>query len=284
MPNELQVATLNLNGFARLDLLARLVTELDVPVGILLAQEAGHAAIDGYARLYEAERILTAALARRFGTGTGRMRAFYTPSDIGPTGQVVFLRDPQATASAHWRAECPNAWHDKPGIVTVHIAGCPIPLTVASVHLPYWSGDQRLDAARRLTRYAADPAVIGGDMNSLHCADPNEPDWTRLPAHRRHHKSHRPHLGGPRVADRRALAELADAGFIAAAAAAGDWTPTVNPGVDHGAEAAIDHILVAPALADAVLPDSYRVHTGHDDASDHRMVSIRLDLDRISRP
>lgn len=111
--------------------------------------------------------------------------------------------------------------------------------------------------------------------------DPNEPPWDKLPAYKRHHKAM---WNGQRwVSDRRALAELVRAGFTSAAAVCGDWTATVTPKVDEGAEAAIDQILISPALAAAIVPESYRVHVGRSAelASDHRMVSVVLDLDRV---
>ena len=44
------------------------------------------------------------------------------------------------------------------------------PLTVRSIQWPHWSGDERLNEALKLTRYAAPDAcaVIAGDFNSLY--------------------------------------------------------------------------------------------------------------------
>jgi exonuclease III len=60
-------------------------------------------------------------------------------------------------------------------------------------------------------------------------------------------------------------------------------TPTVNSKADQGQGGRIDHILLSPSLAGAVVPGSYQVHisdTGNT-ASDHRMVSVRLDLAQV---
>ena len=78
-------------------------------------------------------------------------------------------------------------------------------------------------------------------------------------------------------------AVLAGAGFISAGCAERDTTVTVNAGIDCGQGARIDHIVLSPWLAPAVVPGSYRVWVSElgDRASDHRMVSVRLDLDRL---
>ena len=76
---------------------------------------------------------------------------------------------------------------------------------------------------------------------------------------------------------------LAQAGFVSAGCAAADMTVTVNAGIDHGHGARIDHLALCPLLAAALVPGSYRVHVSDlgDRASDYRMVSARLDLDRL---
>jgi endonuclease/exonuclease/phosphatase family metal-dependent hydrolase len=60
-------------------------------------------------------------------------------------------------------------------------------------------------------------------------------------------------------------------------------TPTVNAETDQGEGGRIDHILLSPMLACAVVPESYQVHVSDagNKASDHRMVSVRLDLTRV---
>ena len=60
-------------------------------------------------------------------------------------------------------------------------------------------------------------------------------------------------------------------------------TPTVDTKTDHGQGGRIDHILLSPMLACAVVPGSYQVHVSDagNEASDHRMVSVRLDLTRV---
>jgi endonuclease/exonuclease/phosphatase family metal-dependent hydrolase len=88
------------------------------------------------------------------------------------------------------------------------------------------------------------------------------------------------------VSDRRALTTLAEAGLRSAGCIAGDMTPTVNAETDQGQGGRIDHILLSPALAGTVVPGSYQVHasdTGNQ-ASDHRMVSVRLDLTQVRFP
>jgi hypothetical protein len=167
-------------------------------------------------------------------------------------------------------------------------------LCLRSVQWAHWNGDVRLDEAQKLTRYAAPgvAAVIGGDFNSLWPDCPGhepefEPDWTALPPHKRHHKTLPPGLraDGRLVSDRRALAVLAGAGFVSAGCAARDTTVTVNAGIDCGQGARIDHLVLSPLLAAALIPGSYQVHASDlgDRASDHRLVSARLDLERLAR-
>lgn len=64
----------------------------------------------------------------------------------------------------------------------------------------------------------------------------------------------------------------------------GDVTATVNEHIDHGQGARIDHILLSPSLAPAIVPGSYHVWASDlgNRASDHRMVSVRLDLGLLS--
>lgn len=274
----LRVATFNSAGLSRMDLWPALLEELNGPVDVLAIQEATGAATGGYALLHAAERVVTTAMIDRFGAEFGRMRGLYTPPfDGGPMGQIVFVRQPRLRVTAHWTPEYRADGRDKTALIDVLVQES-IPLRLRGIHLPYWSGDARLDCVRKLTRYASNAAILLGDWNSMHPDDPNEPDWTKLPPHKRHHKARWD--GQKWVSDRRALAELARAGFVSAAQRAGDWTPTVNPGVDNGAEAAIDHIHLTPALAAGIVPESYRVHAGPTaaQASDHRMVSAAIDL------
>jgi hypothetical protein len=46
----------------------------------------------------------------------------------------------------------------------------------------------------------------------------------------------------------------------AGARAAAAMTVTVNAGIDHGQGARIDHLVLSPLLAAALVPGSYRVH------------------------
>lgn len=277
----LTIATFNSAGLSRMGLWPDLLAELDGSVDVLAIQEATGAAAGGGALLHAAERVVTTAMVDRFGTGVGRMRGLYTPPlEGGPMGQLVLVRQPWMRVTAHWLAECSQVGGDKVGVIDA-VVDESIPVRARGVHLPYSSGDARLGCVRTMTRYASDAAILLGDFNSMQPDDPNEPDWTKLPPHKRHHKA--AWDGEKWVSDRRALAELTRAGFVSAAGLAGDWTATVNPGVDNGAEPVIDQILLSPALAAAIVPESYRVHVGEcaEAASDHRMVSVVLDLDRV---
>ena len=61
-------------------------------------------------------------------------------------------------------------------------------------------------------------------------------------------------------------------------------TPTVSDKAGIGQGGRIDHIVISPALAGCVLPKTYAVHVSEagSRASDHRLVSASLDLDRYT--
>jgi endonuclease/exonuclease/phosphatase family metal-dependent hydrolase len=281
---ELTVATLNLENGRELELLPRLVSQV-TGIDILLLQEARGFDLNGQELRFRAEELLTPL---------GLDRGFLTRSTRGQLHEMVLARSPRVRPVAHFTLDLPDVFHDQAGWLRVRVSGLEPVLSLRSVQWAHWNGDVRLDEAQKLTRYAApgQAAIIAGDFNSLWpgCTDHEpefEPDWAMLPPHKQHHKTLPPGLrpGGRLVSDRRALTILAQAGFISAGCAAKDVTVTVNPGIDHGQGARIDHVVVSPLLAPAILPGSYRVWDGDlaERASDHRMVSVRLDLDRLGR-
>jgi endonuclease/exonuclease/phosphatase family metal-dependent hydrolase len=283
--HELAIATLNLEDGEHIDLLPDLVAE--VPrLDVLLLQEGRGWDRRGQRRRFQAESMLAPL---------GLDRSFLTRSTRGTLHELVFIRSARLRPLAHYTPDLPDVFHDQTGAVELLADGLMTPLTVRSVQWPHWSGDARLNEALKLTRYAAPDAcaVIAGDFNSLypdcatHAAEV-EPDWAQLPPYKRQHKTLAPGLGSPGTleSDRRALATLAAAGLRSAGCIAEDMTPTVNTGIDQGQGARIDHILLSPMLAGAVVPGSYQVHvsdTGNR-ASDHRMVSVRLDLAQVRFP
>lgn len=280
--HELAIATLNLENGEHIGLLPDLVAEVP-QLDVLLLQEGREWDCRGQKRRFQAESLLAPM---------GLDRSFLTRSTRGTLHELVFVRSARLRPLAHYTPDLPDVFHDQIGAVELLAGGLMRPLTVRSVQWPHWSGDARLDEALKLTRYAAPGAcaVIAGDFNSLYpdCethAPEFEPDWARLPLYKRHHKTLPPGLRSPAtfVSDRRALTTLAEAGLRSAGCIAGDMTPTVNAGIDQGQGGRIDHILLSPMLAGAVVPESYQVHvsdTGNS-ASDHRMVSVRLDLAQV---
>ena len=279
---ELGIATLNLENGERIDLLPELVAQ--VPgLDVLMLQEGRGWDCLGQKRRFQAESLLAPM---------GLDRSFLTRSTRGTLHELVFIRSAGIRPLAHYTPDLPDVFHDQIGAVDLLASGLMPPLTVRSVQWPHWSGDARLNEALRLTRYAAPDAcaVIAGDFNSLYpdCeahVPEFEPDWAQLPPYKRHHKTLPPGLRSPGtlVSDRRALTALAEAGLRSAGCIAGDMTPTVNAETDQGEGGRIDHILLSPMLACAVVPESYQVHVSDagNKASDHRMVSVRLDLTRV---
>ncbi|MBO2461532.1 endonuclease/exonuclease/phosphatase family protein [Actinomadura violacea] len=286
------VATLNLQDGERLDLVPQLLKSIGRPVDILALQEAKGWDGDGQARRFQAEEALRPS---------GLDRSFLTPSTSGTLHQMVFVRSARCRPVRHWTPGLPDVFHDQVGWLELEVCGHLV--AVRSVQWPHWSGDARLEAALKLTRYAGPgtPAIVLGDANSSwpDCrGGPSwwpwrprrhrefEPDWSKRPPHKRLHKSLPPGArprGGRLVSDRRALRVLAEAGFVSAGCLAGDMTPTVNGGVDNGQGQRIDHIAFSRALSGAVLPDTYKVEVSDvgDRASDHRLVSVSFAPGRI---
>jgi len=251
-------------------------------VDVLFLQEGRAFRADGQALRFRAEELLA---------GSG-LRSFLTRSLHGLLDAVVFLRCPPFVPVRHYTPDLPDVYHDQIGLVHANLPGLDRPVRFSSVQWAHWNGNVRLDQALRLTRHAAPgvPAVIAGDFNSLWPDCPAhppefEPDWAALPPHKRLHKTLPPgqRPDGRLASYRRALTVLSEAGFVSAGCAAGDITVTVSAAADCGQGARIDHIVLSPWLAHAIVPGSYRVHAGDvaDPASDHRMVSVRLDLGQL---
>jgi endonuclease/exonuclease/phosphatase family metal-dependent hydrolase len=304
--SELVVATLNLQDggvdkrtgeTSRLELLPELLQQVPGEIDLLLFQEGLGFDLHGQQLRYRAENLL-----RDFG-----LRSFMTRSLRGQLHELVFARWPRLRPVQHHQGDLPGVFHDQIGWLRFHLEGLQPVLAVKSVQWASWSGDVRMEEAQKLTRYAAPDvaAIIAGDFNSLwpDCSRRSrlrpsrrvhrefEPRWMALLPHKRLHKSlqpgarSRPWWSQERlVSDRRALTVLAEAGFVSAGCAAGDMTVTVNAHIDNGQGARIDHIVVSPLLAPAIVADSYRVFANElgDRASDHRMASISLDLDRLA--
>ncbi|OLT36347.1 hypothetical protein BJF79_31205 [Actinomadura sp. CNU-125] len=277
----LTVATLNLQDGRELQALPELLAQIDTPVDLLFFQEGKRYDADGQFLRYRAEELL----------GDLGLRSYLTPSQRGSLHELVFARWPRLRPRRHYKPGIPGVFHDQHGIMQFTAPGLDRVLVARSFQWAHWNGDVRLDEAQKLTRYAAPEfaSVFAGDFNSLWPDCPGhtefEPDWQELPPHKRTHKTLPPGIrpNGRLLSDRRALTLWAEAGFISAACLAGDMTVTVNDHVDYGQGAHIDHIVTSPWLAQAIDPDSYRVHVSDlgNRTSDHRLVSVRLHLDRL---
>lgn len=273
----LTVGTLNLKDGRAVDLLPELAGQAG-DISLLMFQEGSRWHADGSRAQYRAERLLGDA---------GLDHSVMTPGR-GGAHTLIFWNSQRLRLLAHHNP----LWDPWIGEGAAGVAEFEtdrgLVLRARSVQWKFCDGDARLGEARLVT-WMADPGVaslLGGDFNSLWPDCPGheefEPDWARLLPNKRHHKALPPGPGGTRISDRRALAELADAGFVSAACLAGDMTVTVNKWADNGEGAHIDHIAASPALAPCILPDTYKVHvsgTG-DEASDHRLVTVQLDLAR----
>ncbi|WP_329087747.1 endonuclease/exonuclease/phosphatase family protein [Streptosporangium sp. NBC_01469] len=262
-------------AYRNLPLLKEVVAQVP-DLDILFLQEGFRYAEEGQRALFEVERILAPVAP---------LRGFLTRSDRGLLHEVIFMRWPRLMPVRHYEPG-PGIYHDQIGWLHAHLEGdLDRSLALKSVHWPHWSGDARLDEALKLTRHAApgSAAIIAGDFNSLWPGPQEfEPDWLARPPHKRLHKTMPPgaRADGELRSDRRALTVLSEAGFVNAGSVDGDYTVTVNDAVDDGQGARIDHVLLSPWLAPSQVPGSYRVWVNElgDRASDHRMVSVAVDL------
>lgn len=274
------------DSYDRFGLLAEVIAQVP-DIDVLLLQEARNFDWDGQHRLFALEDQLHDACG-------GLLRGFMTRSERNLLHEAAFLRYPRLRPKRHYRREDGGTAHTQVGLVRASVEGLEPVLHLRSVQWAHWNGDARLDEALKLTGHAdpAEACILGGDFNSLwpDAHNPSghtefEPDWLARPAHKRSHKTLPPGLRDPDGAlasDRRALTVLAEAGFASAGSLAGDMTVTVNREIDDGQGARIDHILLSPLLQPCYVPGSYRVWTNDlgDRASDHRMVSLQLDLSR----
>ncbi|MFJ4880431.1 endonuclease/exonuclease/phosphatase family protein [Streptomyces sp. NPDC088745] len=173
-------------------------------------------------------------------------------------------------------------WHGH-GLATLRLPGWTTPLRFLVAHLDPFSPTGRRIEADHLRRYA-DPAlpplVMGMDANSLPPGDP-EPDWGRVPKHRR--ADHL--LDGPGGSDRAPvrllLGDPSDPLLVDAGAHLGDRSPTFGTVPPTEAERRIDLFLISPSLAPGLV--AYASADPHPEprgdrppASDHRPVTIRL--------
>lgn len=276
----LTIGTLNLKDGERVDLLPELTAQAG-HLDLLFLQEGTRWHLNGQRARFDAEHALAGAgIDRSVMTGDKSRGAAHT---------LIFWDSRKLRLLAHhdplW-----DEWMSQGirGVAEFDAEGSGEVLRVKNVQWKFSDGDTRLGEARDVT-WMASPglaAVIGGDFNGLwpDCRQHQEfePAWENLLPNKRHHKALPPGPDGTRVSDRRALAELAEAGFVSAACIAGDMTVTVNKWADNGEGAHIDHIAVSPSLAPCVLPDTYKVYVSEagDQASDHRLVTVDLDLDR----
>lgn len=207
-----------------------------------------------------------------------QMRPFLARSFFGQP-VAVFVRSPVPPARAtvlRW-----GLYHAAAAVRLPTDAG---PLTVVSAHLNPFSGALRLHEARRLAAHYARPGelvVLMGDLNGLEPGERHEERVARLPAayRRRHLRSVR----GRPVVDTRAVAALADAGFVdlwrrSGSGGAGDTAPTTQGGGAEFSGMRLDYILASPAAAGYVRDCRVVRGAQSEYASDHYPVVADLDL------
>ncbi|GLW00579.1 endonuclease/exonuclease/phosphatase family protein [Streptomyces lavendulae] len=201
---------------------------------------------------------------------TGCHQAVFWQRDIEPLGT-----ERPAPELTHWHGH---------GLATLGLPGWTTPLRFLVAHLdPFSPTGRRIesDHLRRHADPALPPLVVGMDANSLPPGDP-EPDWSRVPRHRR--ADHL--LDGTARADRapvtRLLGDPSDPLLVDAGAHLGLRSPTFGTtGPGEEAQRRIDLLLLSPGLVPGLLaygtPDPWPDRrAGRPAASDHRPVTIRL--------
>ena len=225
----------------------------------------------------------------------------------GPLPPAIFYNPNVLVLRRWWNQDDPGAYEDQRNVARFAIRDSG-PLAdertefLAWVH--HWeplSGDTRLEAARRVSRYGDAqplPVIGGGDLNAT-ASGKHLPQRDWMAANFRHRSTKGLLSDGHWGPDTRALDHLLGAwdedtgqrrggcGLHAVAEMAwrADPThpilPTVNDKVDAGGGLLIDWLLANAAMAPHIIPDSYTVHVPEDDRpypSDHRLVTAAFDL------
>ncbi|MFI6108179.1 endonuclease/exonuclease/phosphatase family protein [Streptomyces sp. NPDC051310] len=173
-------------------------------------------------------------------------------------------------------------WHGH-GLATLGLPGWSAPLRFLVAHLDPFSPTGRRIESDHLRRYAdpsLPPLVVGMDANSLPPGDP-EPDWSRVPRHRRGDHLLASEDRSDRAPLRRLLGDPSDPLLVDAGALMGDRSPTYGAPAPGEAERRIDLLLLSPSLVPALAeyrsPDPWPEPRGErPPASDHRPVTVRL--------
>ncbi|MFI1013041.1 endonuclease/exonuclease/phosphatase family protein [Streptomyces sp. NPDC020965] len=256
---------------------------------LVLRQEMWGADEDGSAVLYELEHVLG-------------MRGW-----LGPQSCTAIFADQRVFRTVREWPRTGPMWVLPPTALTMHYLPAgkdALPLAVASFHLNYASGTNRLAETEWLTTWADKqwtaqngetvrvPALIGGDTNGY--PEPGVKGDPALPVleniQDEPHRAHRSYLGpdGTRHMDTRPDNVLHTAGLRDVArywATHHDGTPAaVAPTVDayetHGPDARVDRVYATPELLPAVTDvDVCEVPL---EVSDHHIVRLTLDGDHLA--
>ncbi|MFE2179062.1 endonuclease/exonuclease/phosphatase family protein [Streptomyces sp. NPDC059455] len=226
---------------------------------------------------------------------------------LGPKSCTAVFADPSVFRAVREWPDTGPMWVLPPAALTMRYVPAgneATPLSVVSYHLNYASATHRLAEAEWLTTWADKrwpipgddnltiPAILGGDNNGYPvrgaAGDPALPDMAKI--RDRRHRLHRSYVGpdGRRQMDTRVdetlrTAGLEDVARYRATLPCGSATAvsrTVDGCSTHGPDARIDRIYVTTDLLAAVA--SVDVIEVPLDVSDHHIVRLRLDGDRLS--
>lgn len=234
----------------------------DLAPDVLLLQECNLWDARGFARLHQAV----------YDTGMARgVLAEANATTAGHKFHTAILVSPQVRLLSHGADT--HRYHHVCGWAHLGVDGLDRPLELRNIHLDPFDGDRRLSEVKPFEVLAAPGrlAIVAGDANTVPPSFPEEAlRLTEVPAHIRGGWVLDPQADPP-VADRRALAFLAAAGFA-------DTADLFGAGMIPTAERRCDVIYTSPAATGSV--KGYRVVTEAGrlgELSDHHPVEVLID-------
>ncbi|WP_285729312.1 hypothetical protein [Nocardiopsis sp. ATB16-24] len=235
----------------------------------------------------EAAHRLSQLCGTRYEIVTGTLeRSYHPPALLWDTNRLRLVEfSDERSDSSRWA-------HNTARLAAVD--GSHADLRVVIAHCDYASGERRMMEAQTLAAQVRPgcPVLVAGDLNAT-ASGPHLPDrdWSRVPAHKRHHKA-RQRPDGTFVTDTRALDALIGVWDEQAGARRGGvglhalaetaWDQQGRPdrvlaSTTYSHQALlIDWLLATPDIG--LVPGTYRVWDGDPAHTDHKLVTATIRL------